>query len=282
MKSLYDEFSVLRRFKKIGDWLIEPAWFGDARERHLARVLNVILLVLLTWGILFEVQSKTDTQPSTTGATLVLIMIGLLALAYILNRQGQFRTATLLTLGLLIGSTLAAAQLQDFQSANDLSVLYYLIIAIVMSDLFFSMRGYVITTAIILAGVFVISILNPNTEAVFLLLLAICVLIGFSSYNRRSMENRQIDLAGKSAHDQSLLALEQRRSAQLSLLERVSRQITDSLNEREILERALEAVVNNSAMPKQLFPCWSTAIRSKWQPFRVPMILATRLGSGKK
>ena len=38
--------------------------------------------------------------------------------------------------------------------------------------------------------------------------------------------------------------MEQRRSAHLSLLEEVGRQITNSLDEREILERTLEAVVN--------------------------------------
>src|SRR5512133_339506 len=116
MKPLYDEFSVLRRFKKIGDWLIEPAWIGDARDRHLSRILNVILLVLLAWGILFEVQSKTDKRPSMADTTLVLIMIGLLTLAYILNRQGQFRAATLLTLGLLIAPSFVAILLQDFRN----------------------------------------------------------------------------------------------------------------------------------------------------------------------
>ncbi|HEX2996894.1 MAG TPA: hypothetical protein VHP14_18880, partial [Anaerolineales bacterium] len=61
----------------------------------------------------------------------------------------------------------------------DLSMLYYLIIAIIISELFFSMWGYILTAGIILTGVFVIWCLNPRAEAIFLFLLTICILIGF-------------------------------------------------------------------------------------------------------
>lgn len=175
---------------------------------------------------------------------LVLIMIGLLALAYTLNRKGQFSAAIILTVGLLVGSTFASVFTQNLRGINNLSGLYYLIIAIVMSELFFSMRDYVITAALILAGVFVVSLLNSNAGTIFWFLLIFCAIVGFSSYNRRSIEKQQIALAGKYVHDQSPLTVEQRRSAQLGLLEEVGRQITDSLDEKEILERTLEAVVN--------------------------------------
>ena len=133
---------MLRRFKKIGDRLIEPAWIGDARERHLSRILNVILLVLLTWGILFEVQSKTDKRPSMADTTLVLIMIGLLTLAYYSEPPGtDSRQPPCSLLDFFITPTFVAILLQDFRNVSDLSVLYYLIIAILMSELFFSMRG---------------------------------------------------------------------------------------------------------------------------------------------
>jgi diguanylate cyclase (GGDEF)-like protein len=106
------------------------------------------------------------------------------------------------------------------------------------------MRAYILTAAIILASVFGVALLNPAAEPVFTLLFIFCTLVGFSSYHRRSLEEQQIALAGKSAKDRSLLTLEQRRSAQLSLLEEVGRRITDSLDEREILERTIEALVN--------------------------------------
>lgn len=244
MKSLHDDLFVFHWFRKIGDWLIEPAWIGDARERHLARILSVILLTFLTWSILFEIQSLIDRQLSTANNPFTLILIVLLVLAYILNRRGYFSAATLLTLGIWIGSTFAILLQEGIQNTSDLSMLYYLIIAIVMSELFLSMRGYVITALVILAGVFIVSLLNPGAETIFLFLLSFCIFIGFSSYNRRALEQQRIALAGRSVRDQSLLLLEQRRSAQLNLLEEVSRQITDSLHEKEILERTLEAIVN--------------------------------------
>ncbi|RPJ25019.1 MAG: diguanylate cyclase [Chloroflexi bacterium] len=227
---------MIHWFKKVWDGLVEPAWTGDARERHLSRILNFILLIFLAWGIVFEIKS--------TGDTLALIMIGLLALAYYLNRRGNFSAALLLTLGSFIGSTFASVLIRNLRDTNDLSVLYYLMIAIVLSELFFSLRGYLITVAIILAGVFLISLLNSSAETIFLFLLVFCILIGFSSYHHRSIEKKHLTLSSKHTHDRSLLTLEQRRSAQLSLLEEVGRQITDSLEEREILERTLEAVVN--------------------------------------
>jgi diguanylate cyclase (GGDEF)-like protein len=240
---LRDGLSVPHWFKKVWDGLIEPAWIGDARERHRSRILNIILLFLLVWGIAFEIQSGLDNQFSTTGMQLALIMSGLLAFSYALNRQGQFSVAAILTLGTLIGSTFASVFIPNVRVAQDLPLLYYLIIPVLMSEMFFSIRGYLLTIVTILIGVFVVSILNPNAQSIFLFLLVFCALIGFSGYQRRSIES-QMALAGKHAHNYSLLTLEQRRSVQLSLLEEVGRQITDSLDEKEILERTLEAVVN--------------------------------------
>jgi diguanylate cyclase (GGDEF)-like protein len=235
------EIAVVSWFKKIWEALVEPAWFGDARERHLSRVLNIILLFLLASGILFEVQSRWNTRFSSRD-TLTLLLLGAVALAYYLNRRGLFSAAIVLTLGLFIISTFAFV-LQNVQDASDLSILYYLIIAILMGDLFFSIRGYLATTAIILGGVFAISLLNPNAETVFIFLSVFGTLVGFSSYSRRSMETRQTSLANKYVRERSLRNMEQRRSAQLSLLEEVGRQIADSLDEKEILERTLGAIV---------------------------------------
>ncbi len=244
MKFFDNDLSVIHWFKKVGEGLIEPAWIGNARERHLSRILNIILLILLAWGIVFEVQSRLDSRLSTTEDALGLVIIGTLALTYYLNRRGYFSAAAFLMLGLFIIFPFTLVLLQHSSNRNNPSVLYYLMIAILMSELFFSMRGYLVTVAIVLVEVFGISLLDVNTEEIFLFLLVFCVLIGFSSVSRLSIERQQIALARKYIRDQSLLAIEQRRSAQLSLLEEVGRQITDSLDEKEILERTLEAVVN--------------------------------------
>jgi diguanylate cyclase (GGDEF)-like protein len=235
---------IKRPFTKLWEGFVEPVSSGNTRERHLARTLNIILLLLLLWGIGFEIQAKLSRKFLNTGDIFVLITVGILALAYLLNRRGQFRAATILTLGLLITSTFAFALVQHFTGSNNLAVLYYLIVAILMSELFFSMRGYLITVTMIMVGVLGISLLHSGAQTIFVFLFIFCTLIGFSSYNRRFIEREQFALAQKLAHEQSLLSIEQRKSAHLGLLEEVGRQVTNSLDEKEILERTLEIVVD--------------------------------------
>ena len=242
MKPSGNSDALIRQFSRVWEGLVAPAWIGDARERHLSRILNSILLVLLGWGIIVEIQYRLTVGASSD--TLVLIMLATLGLAYYLNRMGHFRSATLLTLGLFTSATFASALTQHLSGAGNLSVLYYLIIAILMSELFLSPEGYLITVVLILAGVFGISLLNANVSNVFLFLFIFCALIGFSNYSRRAIEREQVDLADTLARERSLRSIEERRSTQLALLEEVSRQITDSFDEKEILQRTLEAVVD--------------------------------------
>jgi diguanylate cyclase (GGDEF)-like protein len=235
---------INRPFTKLWEGFVEPVSSGNTRERHLSRTLNIILLLLLMWGIGFEIQSKLSRKFLNTGDIFVLIMVGILALAYYLNRRGQFRAATILTLGLFITSTFAFALLQHLRGSNNFAVLYYLIIAILMSELFFSMRGYLITVTMILTGLLSISLLDSGAQTIFVFLFIFCALIGFSSYNRRFIEREQFAMAQKLAHEQSLLFMEQRKSAHLGLLEEVGRHVTNSLDEKEILERTLEIIVD--------------------------------------
>ncbi len=232
-----------RPFIKLWEEFVEPASSGNTREHHLSRTLNIILLLLLLWGIGFEIQAKLSRKFLNTGDLFVLIMVGVLALAYYLNRRGQFRAATILTLGLFITSTFAFALLQYLRGSNNFVVLYYLIVAILMSELFFSMRGYLITVTMIMTGLLSISLLDSGAQTIFVFLFIFCALIGFSSYNRRFIEREQFAMTQKLAHEQSLLSMEQRKSTHLGLLEEVGRQVTNSLDEKEILERTLEIVV---------------------------------------
>jgi diguanylate cyclase (GGDEF)-like protein len=235
---------IIHRFIKIWEGLVEPAWIGDARERHLSRILNIILLLLLVWAVIFGIQYRLGNPLFGTADAFALSAAGILVLAYFLNRQGQFSIATILTLGLFITSTFAFALFQHWRGAASLSVLYYSIIAILMSELFFSIRGYLATAAIVLGGIFALSLLNSSAETIFVFLFIFCVLIGFSSYNRRFLNQEQSRLAHRFAQEQSLLSMEQRKSAQLHLLAEVGRQVTNSLDEKEILQRTLEIIVN--------------------------------------
>jgi len=161
---------INRPFTKFWEGFVEPASGGHTRERHLSRTLNIILLLLLLWGIGFEIQHRISNKNFNTTDGVVLTILGILALAYSFNRQGQFRAATILTLSLFITSTFALAFFQHWRGSNNFSVLYYLIITVLMSELFFSMRGYLLTVTIIMAGLLSIPVLNPGAQTVFIFL----------------------------------------------------------------------------------------------------------------
>src|SRR5215210_3918721 len=78
---------ILRRFKKIWEGVIEPASMEDAKERHLSRILNGILLLLLAWGIVFEIQNRLSNRPLDIVDTLGLVMVAILAVAFHLNHR---------------------------------------------------------------------------------------------------------------------------------------------------------------------------------------------------
>jgi diguanylate cyclase (GGDEF)-like protein len=224
--------------------LTKPVRGGDARDAQFSRLLNIILLVLLALTVVFEVQYRLRGGFIDTRDAIVLFMLGILGLAYGLNQRGYLLFATITLLGLLIVVTFALAVLLHFEGIDDLAILHYLIVAILIGELFLSTRGYLITVCIIFAGVLGLSMINPGAAAILPFLLIFCALITFSSYSRHSVERQQAALAGQFAREQGLLTLEQRRSAQLGLLEEAGRQIAASLNEREILQRTVEAIVN--------------------------------------
>ncbi len=185
---------TMRKFRAIWEGLIEPAWIGDAKEHHLARTLNVILLLLLLWGLVSEIQYRLSNGPFGRGEILTLSMIGMLALAYYLNHRGYLAVATVFTLALFVASTFALALSQQRSGSASLPILYYLIVPILMSELFFSMSGYLISAVVILVGVLGFSALNPAVGTIFIFLFVFCTLIGFSSYNRRLIAEQQLSL----------------------------------------------------------------------------------------
>jgi diguanylate cyclase (GGDEF)-like protein len=216
----------------------------NARDAQFSRLLNIILLCLFAVSLVSEARYRLLGETVNARDVIVLFILAALAFAYAVNHRGYLFLATVTTLGLFIAATFAFAVLQHVQGVNDLTILHYLIIAILIGEQFLSTRGYLVTISIIFAGVVGLSLVNPAARAILPFLLIFCALITFSSYSRRSVERQQVSLAGKFTREQALLALEQRRSAQLGLLEEAGRQIAASLDEKEILQRTVETIVN--------------------------------------
>ncbi|MGB8982701.1 MAG: diguanylate cyclase [Anaerolineales bacterium] len=244
MKLLDNSHTLIAWVKKIREGLIEPAPAGDARERYLSRTLSIILLFLLAWGTIFEIQSGLLNRPFNRTDAVVTGMLCILGLAYILNRSGMFIAASTLTVGMFSTATLVSAFVQHLRGSKDLSILYYLIIPILISELFFSTRAYLWTAAILLAGVLGLSLLDPDAINTFVFLLVFSALTGFFSYSRRASERQPGAVMDSLTCERCARGLDRRRSVQLGLLEEVGRQVADSLDEKEILDNTLEALVN--------------------------------------
>ena len=156
---------IMRRLTATWEGLVEPAWAGGARDRRSSLILNIILLLLLLWAVVFEIQYRADNPQPGGGDILVLTLTGLLILTFSLNRRGQFSAAVLLTLVVFVASSFVSALFQHWRGSANLPVLYYLVIPILISEQFFSMKGYLIAIALILAGILGLSLLNPAAGA---------------------------------------------------------------------------------------------------------------------
>ncbi len=225
---------------RIWEGLVEPLQIKEAGRHRLARALNLALIILIAWGIVAEFIVRFENESLQSGELLTIVMVGSFGLSYFLNRSGKFYPALVLAVITLSGATFALALIQQFGSENDLSVLYYLVIAILMSELFFSMRGFILVIFLVLAGAFGIYLLNENSTTIFLFLLIFSALVGFSSYNRRLAERERLALAGRTSQDQSLLNSERRHAHQMELLN----QITNTTLQTPDLRQALQTLAD--------------------------------------
>lgn len=242
MKSQFTGNSVIRWLLRVWEGWVEPTQFTDPGKHRLARALNASLIFLIAWGIVTEILFRSGGNPLGTGEILTIVMIGSLGFSYFLNRTGYFYAALILAIATLSGAIFTLTLIQHFNAEGDLSVLYFLIIVILMNEFFFSMKGYIIATAVILVGMFGIYLINENASSIFLFLLVFSALIGFSSYNRRLAEKERIALADKFVHDQSMLFME-RRAHQMELLNR----ITNTMLQMPDLRQALQTLADQIA-----------------------------------
>ncbi len=212
-------------------------------EHQLARALNVALIFLITWGVAAEILHRFEHKPVGGEDILTILLISSLGFSYFLSRSNHFQIALILTITILSGAAFGFALIQNFRMENNLSALYYLIIVILMSGLFLSMRGYIFSISLILMGVWGIYLVNKNVGTVFLFLLVFSLLIGFSSYNWRLIEKERISLVTKSVQDESLLLMERRRTHQMELLN----QITNTMLQMPDLHQALQTLADQLA-----------------------------------
>src|SRR5687768_17081186 len=131
-------------FNKIWMRLTESVRTGNARDAQFSRLLNIILLALFGLAFTVEVQYRLRGGVVDTREVGVWFTLAILGVAYALNHRGYLLFATITVLGLFIIVTFTWAILLHFQGIDDLTILHYLIIAVVISEMFLSTRGYLI------------------------------------------------------------------------------------------------------------------------------------------
>jgi len=223
--------------------LTNPQNAGSRSAYQRSKVLSGLMLFFIIIGLIYETQRRISGL--ATGIDITTIMLLVLGITYYLNRfQGQVFYASILTIVMLLAGTFASAINAYRSGSDDLIVLYYLIAVIIMGDFFLPFNVFVILELIILAGVFVLSLLLPSTPSLFSFFVIFCGLLTIFVRNRRSIVADEINLEGEVRREKSLLVDEKRRSAHLGLLEEVGRQIADSFDQTEILQRSINAVIN--------------------------------------
>ena len=224
--------------------LIHTANIVGQSTRRRAGILNGVILIFLAIGIIYDIRLRIDGKIEQE-ISISLIMLIVLGFTYYLNRiLGKYYYATIMALGSLTIATFASAFLSHRAGNNDYSILYYLIIVILMGDFFLSFREFILLNTVILGGLFFFSILYPPNQDNFLFIVFFCGIIIFFSSHRRSIGKSEIALAGDIRQRESMLLDERRRTAHLSLLEEVGRRVADSFDQMEILQRSINAVIN--------------------------------------
>jgi diguanylate cyclase (GGDEF)-like protein len=243
MKSQFTGDSIIRWLLRIWEGLVPPTTTNKMGERRPVQALSIALLFLINWAILAEIMYRYSNKPVAVGELLTISLILCFVFSYVLNRRGRFQPALIISIIALTGATFAVVLIAHLHAQSNSSVLYYLIIVILMSELFFSIRGYVLCTSLILLGVLGIYLLDKNTASVFQFLLVFSALVGFAGYSRRLIETERITRASKSEQDQSLLRIERRRARQMELLN----EITNTMLQMPDLRQALQTLADQLA-----------------------------------
>lgn len=223
-------------FRRLLEIWRRPARAAQAEDP--GRLGLIIILLFVTGGFIHGLQLlRGDPQPVDLASLISLI---LLIPLYLLNRTGRFHEALALTLVWLIA--LGGLSPLVLYGTRSFITLYYSILAILVSGLFLPFRLYTLVTGAAVAAGFLSSLELPNRLELPGLELAFSLLFGLTIYPEQSEDTPWTAGAIQGAHTR--LGENSRSSSRLTLLEEVARQVTDSLDETEILQKTLEAVVD--------------------------------------
>ena len=202
--------------------------------------LGAILVLLLIAGLIIHGLPILMGSPQPAADYASLGLLGLFLPLYFIQRRGHRRLALAMTIGLLL--SLAALPVFSVPGARLFTTLYYLFLVILLSGLFLPLTSYIVIGGAALVLGLMLSIPLRTWQEIPELVLGFGTLLGLVMYFRPG-ETTQVpgtQAQGRAAEAPSRAG---GLSGRFALLAEIARQVTDSLDETEILQKTLEAVV---------------------------------------
>lgn len=238
---------LIDRIIAVWHWLTEPnSAIQEPGPRSQAKLLLSLMAFLLPLGILgivFPILVNPDRLSKQTPLLLIIIILTfMLFITYLVSRSQHYRLAIYIALTVGVAAILLIARVDE--SPGDLHALYYLLILVLASTLFLSIRSAIffsfVTLAILLATPLFIPEVSLYEVAVgpFNLVLLATVANLFTAYYRNQLErNRQLELT-------DLLHELSNRAAQLSALQETALDIVSHRDINELLQAIIFRAAN--------------------------------------
>lgn len=182
--------SVIQSIPKLWSRLVEPSPQLDEESRPLSRVLNGMLLILVTIGGIGQTEYIARQNQITPPDIIVIVVLLLFGGAYGLNRTGYFTPAIALVLAAFIGGIFGTLVL-NYTGIQNASLLFYSIIPLLMGEFFLSMRGYTLAAGLILLAILGLVFVGWDVVDLFSFFLIFSALIGLASFHRRRIHRER-------------------------------------------------------------------------------------------
>jgi PAS domain S-box-containing protein len=211
-----------------------------SRARLLASLVLLMLLISIILNIIYMLAAMAQVQDTYLAGT--WFTLGLLIIAYALSRSRYYRAAASFTVALF--SVAVFLSFISRQSYSDSDLLILLVIPVLLSSTFLSLRVAIWVTVVNVVGVILISLWHPQITTAGIIessltgVLYISVLVILISYHRGAMEkDRRAEMT--LTEERHRAELEQRVMQRTAELARANAVLRNEIRERELAEAAL-------------------------------------------